>query len=41
MKALDAAGYSGWGISEQPSDQAADLESARDLARRMDKIFSS
>jgi L-ribulose-5-phosphate 3-epimerase len=41
MKALDTAGYSGWGISEQPSDQAADLESARDLARRMDKIFAS
>jgi L-ribulose-5-phosphate 3-epimerase len=40
MNALDRAGYSGWGISEQPSDQAADLESARDLARRMDKIFA-
>jgi len=41
MKALDGAGYSGWGISEQPADQAADLESARDLACRMDKIFTS
>jgi hexulose-6-phosphate isomerase len=41
MKALDNAGYSGWGISEQPSEQASDLESARDLARRMDKIFAS
>lgn len=41
MKALDDAGYSGWAISEQPADQAADLESARDLARRMDKIFAS
>jgi L-ribulose-5-phosphate 3-epimerase len=41
MKALDEAGYSGWAISEQPGDQAADLESARDLARRMDKIFAS
>ena len=40
MKALDAAGYSGWGISEQPNEQAADLESARDLAGRMDKIFA-
>ena len=39
MKALDAAGYSGWGISEQPGEQAADVESARDLAMRMDKIF--
>jgi len=41
MKALDDAGYSGWAISEQPTDQASDLESARDLARRMDKIFAS
>jgi len=41
MKALDGAGYSDWGISEQPSEQAADLESARDLAARMDKIFAS
>jgi hexulose-6-phosphate isomerase len=41
MKALDEAGYSGWAISEQPAEQAADLESARDLARRMDKIFAS
>ena len=40
MKALDTAGYSGWGISEQPSNQAADVESARDLAQRMDKIFA-
>jgi hexulose-6-phosphate isomerase len=40
MKALDQAGYSGWGISEQPNEQAADLESARDLAGRMDKIFA-
>jgi L-ribulose-5-phosphate 3-epimerase len=41
MKALDGAGYQGWGISEQPSNQAADVESARDLAQRMDKIFAS
>ena len=41
MKALDDAGYSGWAISEQPTDQASDLESARDLALRMDKIFAS
>ena len=41
MKALDAAGYSGWAISEQPGEQAADLASARDLAQRMDKIFAS
>jgi L-ribulose-5-phosphate 3-epimerase len=41
MKALDEAGYSGWAISEQPGEQAADVESARDLAARMDKIFAS
>lgn len=40
MKALDEASYSGWCISEQPSEQAANLESARDLAARMDKIFA-
>ena len=39
MKALDGAGYSGWAISEQPSDQASNVETARDLAQRMDKIF--
>jgi L-ribulose-5-phosphate 3-epimerase len=41
MTALDGAGYHGWAISEQPSNQAADVESARDLAQRMDKIFAS
>jgi L-ribulose-5-phosphate 3-epimerase len=40
MKALDDIGYSGWAISEQPAEQAADLESARDLVGRMDKIFA-
>jgi hexulose-6-phosphate isomerase len=40
MAALDAAGYRGWGISEQPSQQAANVETARDLARRMDRIFA-
>jgi len=40
MKALDAAGYSGWAISEQPSNQAADVETAHDLAQRMDRIFA-
>src|SRR5947208_7847991 len=41
MNALDRAGYQGWAISEQPSNQAADVETARDLAQRMDKIFAS
>src|SRR2546425_8446759 len=40
MAALDRAGYQGWGISEQPSDQASNVETARDLAQRMDKIFA-
>jgi hexulose-6-phosphate isomerase len=40
MKALDDAGYSGWAISEQPPNQAADVETAHDLAQRMDRIFS-
>jgi hexulose-6-phosphate isomerase len=40
MKALDSIGYSGWAISEQPGNQAADAESARDLAGRMDRIFA-
>jgi len=40
MSALDRAGYSGWAISEQPSDQASNVETARDLAQRMDKIFA-
>ena len=41
MNALDGAGYHGWAISEQPGNQAADVETARDLAQRMDKIFAS
>jgi len=40
MNALDDAGYHGWAISEQPSSQAADVATARDLAERMDKIFA-
>jgi hexulose-6-phosphate isomerase len=40
MKALDEAGYSGWGISEQPGNQAASVETASDLAKRMDRIFA-
>ena len=40
MKALDNAGYTGWAISEQPGNQAADVETARDLAQRTDRIFA-
>ena len=41
MNALDGAGYRGWVISEQPGNQAADVETACDLAQRLDKIFAS
>ncbi|HZR16646.1 MAG TPA: sugar phosphate isomerase/epimerase family protein [Verrucomicrobiae bacterium] len=41
MNALDRVGYQGWAISEQPASQAADVQTARDLAERMDKIFAS
>lgn len=40
MQALDQAGYTGWATSEQPGNQAADVETARDLAQRMDRIFA-
>ena len=40
MAALERAGYSGWGISEQPGNQAADVASASDLAARMGQIFA-
>lgn len=40
MAALDRAGYSGWAISEQPANQAVDVETARDLVARMGKIFA-
>jgi L-ribulose-5-phosphate 3-epimerase len=41
MAALDKAGYSGWAITEQPGNQTADVESARDMVQRMDRIFAS
>ena len=41
MNALDRAGYQGWAITEQPASQAADVETARDMVERMDKIFAS
>lgn len=41
MKALDAIGYEGWGIAEQPGDQSKDADALRDLATRMDKAFAS
>ena len=41
MTALDQIGYTGWAISEQPGAQAATVDDARDLARRMDRIFAA
>jgi hexulose-6-phosphate isomerase len=41
MSALDAVGYKGWGISEQPGDQARDAASLKDLSTRMDRVFAS
>jgi hexulose-6-phosphate isomerase len=41
MKALDEAGYQGWGISEQPGDQSQDAAALKDLAARMDRVFAS
>lgn len=41
MAALDRAGYTGWAISEQPANQSASVETARDLAQRMERIFAA
>ena len=41
MKALDAVGYEGWGISEQPGDQSKDEAAMKDLSARMDRAFAS
>ncbi|MDP3072795.1 MAG: sugar phosphate isomerase/epimerase family protein [Opitutaceae bacterium] len=40
MAALDRAGYTGWAITEQPGNQAADVETARDMVGRLDRIFA-
>ena len=41
MQALDAVGYQGWGISEQPADQTKDAPSLKDFSARLDRIFAS
>jgi len=41
MKALDAVGYQGWGIAEQPGKQTKDADSLKDFTARMDRIFAS
>ena len=40
MAALDNVGYTGWAITEQPGNQAADVETARDMIQRMDRMFA-
>lgn len=40
MTALDGTGYSGWAITEQPGSQTADVEAARDMIQRMDRMFA-
>jgi L-ribulose-5-phosphate 3-epimerase len=41
MKALDAAGYQGWGITEQPGAQSKDAPALKDMSERVDKILAS
>jgi L-ribulose-5-phosphate 3-epimerase len=41
MKALDAIGYDGWGISEQPSNQTKDPATIKEFSKRMDRVFAS
>jgi hexulose-6-phosphate isomerase len=41
MKALDAVGYQGWAISEQPGAQAQDAETMKDLFGRMERVLAS
>ncbi len=41
MEAVDRAGYQGWAISEQPSEQTRDAAGLQDFAARMDRILAS
>ncbi|HKQ39910.1 MAG TPA: TIM barrel protein [Verrucomicrobiae bacterium] len=41
MAALDKVGYTGWGISEQPSDQTKDPASLKAFSEDMDRVFQS
>ena len=41
MAALDAVGYEGWGISEQPGEQTKDAASLKAFSERMDRVFAS
>jgi hexulose-6-phosphate isomerase len=41
MKAIDAVGYKGWGISEMPRGQTQDATSLKQFAERMDRVLAS
>ena len=41
MKALDDAGYQGWGITEQPGEQTRDAAALQEFSTRLDRVFAS
>lgn len=41
MKAVDATGYTGWAITEQPGDQTKDAESLKEFIGRLDKVLAA
>ena len=41
MAELDKCGYTGWGITEQPSAQTKDAESLKEFSARLDKVLAS
>lgn len=40
MAALDQIGYRGWATTEQPANQTATVAAAREMTRRIDRIFA-
>jgi len=40
MKALDAVGYQGWGITEQPAGQTKDIEALQEFSARLDQVLA-
>ena len=41
MKALDAVGYHGWGITEQPAEETKDIASLKAFSERLSRVFAS
>ncbi len=41
MKALDAVGYEGWGITEQPGEQTKDVESLKVFSEKLTRVLAS